>query len=204
MMIKKIIASVVVALTLGAGVAYAATQLASTDSTQVCVNQTNGLMRASSTCRDGEYAMTIGGGSDIQVTQGGTFTVDAGVTSAPVTLPLTGVSVSGKCELQTSPPAPYEVALARFVVSVSSGTMDVIASSGSGPGATVGTIGGTSVTTTPLAYGGGSLTSGFNGVGSAIATANGATATITVGAHVDATATPKTCSYLWQATEAPN
>ena len=203
-MIRKIIASVVVVLALGASVAYAATQLASADGTQVCVNQINGLMRASSSCRDGEYAMTIGGGSDVRVTQHGTFTIDAGATSAPVTLPLTGVTVAGKCEVQPSPPAPFEAALARFVLAVSSGTMDAIASSGSGPSATVGTIGGTSVTTTPLAYGGGTMTSGFNGVGSAIVTANGATATITVGAHVDATVTPKTCSYLWQATEVPN
>jgi hypothetical protein len=45
-MLKKITASVVALLALGAGVAYAATQMASADGTQVCVNQTNGLMRA--------------------------------------------------------------------------------------------------------------------------------------------------------------
>jgi len=57
-MIKKIIASVVVVLALGASVAYAATQLAASNSTDVCVNQTNGLMRASSACREGSSRMS--------------------------------------------------------------------------------------------------------------------------------------------------
>ena len=70
-MIAKIISSAVVVLALGAGVAYAATQLASSNGTDVCVNQTNGLMRVTPTCRDGEYPMTIGGGSGAQVTSSG-------------------------------------------------------------------------------------------------------------------------------------
>jgi len=199
-MIKKIIPAVVVVLALGAGVAYAATQMESSDGTNVCVNQTNGLMRASSTCRDGEYAMTIGGGSDVRVTQSGTFTVDGGVTSTPVTLPLTGVTISGKCEVQTPPP-PYPLAgLARVVLAApSGGTMDGFVTTPNGGG---GTIGGTSVTTQPVvAYSG---SSSMFGAGSAIVTANAATAKVTIGAQVDMSTTPKTCSYLWQATEAPN
>ena len=200
-MISKIIASVVVVLAASAGVAYAATQLASSDGTQVCVNQTNGLMRAASTCREGEYAMTIGGGSNVVVTQNGTFTVAVGEPGAAKTLPLTGVTVAGKRELVTAPPAPSEGGLARVVLSVSTGTMDAIASSGTG--GHVGTFGGTTLTTGPAAAAGGGASSAIaNGVGSAIVTANGATATIRFGAHVDATT--KSCTYLWQATEAPH
>ena len=99
-------AQVVVVLALGAGVAYAATQLASTDGTQVCVNQTNGLMRASSTCREGEYAMTIGGGSDVVATPSGRVTVALGAASAPMTLPLTGLTVQGTCERVNAPSRP--------------------------------------------------------------------------------------------------
>ena len=105
-MIKKIMASVVVVLALGAGAAYAATQLATTDGTQVCVNDTNGLMRVDSTCREGEHMLTIGGGGDIQVTQQGPLTVGWGSMGTGKTLPLTGVTVAGKCDLVTSPPAP--------------------------------------------------------------------------------------------------
>ena len=150
-MIKKIAVSIVAVLALGAGAAYAATQLASSDATQVCVNQTNGLMRASSTCRDGEYPMTIGGGSELRVTQEGSFTVTGSATSTPVTLPLTGVQVSGKFEVQTPPPPYPEAGLARIVLlAPSGGTMDAFTTPGG-----VGTIGGTSLTTYPfVAYGG--------------------------------------------------
>ena len=191
----------VIGWALGAGVAYAATQMASSDGTQVCVNQTNGLMRASSMCREGEYAMTIGGGSDVVVTQNGTFTVAVGTTGTSKTLPLTGVTVAGYCQLQTPPPPMTESGLARIVLAMPSGTMDAFASSGAG--GNVGTIGGTSLTTGPAAAGGGSAPGTVAyGVGSATVTANGATATITFGAHVDPAT--KTCAYLWQATEAPN
>ena len=144
--------------------------------------------------------MTIGGGSDVVVTQNGTFTVAVGETGAAKTLPLTGVTVAGKCELVTAPPAASEGGLAR-ILSASSGTMDAIASSGTG--GQVGTFGGTTLTTGPAAVAGSGASSAIaNGVGSAIVTANGATATITFGTHVDTTT--KSCVYLWQATEAPN
>ena len=144
--------------------------------------------------------MTIGGGSNVVVTQNGTFTVAVGETGAAKTLPLTGVTVAGKCELVTAPPAPSEGGLAR-ILSASSGTMDAIASSGTG--GQVGTFGGTTLTTGPAAVAGSGASSAIaNGVGSAIVTANGATATITFGTHVDTTT--KSCVYLWQATEAPN
>ena len=196
-MIKKIAVSIVAVLALGAGAAFAATQLASADATQVCVNQTNGLLRASSTCREGEYAMTIGGGSELRVTQQGSFTVTGSATSTPVTLPLTGVQVSGKFEVQTQSPYP-EAGLARIVLSApSAGTMDAFTTPGN-----VGTIGGTSLTTYPFAAYSGTGT--WYGAGSAVVTANGATATITYGAQVNMATTPRTCTFLWQATEAPN
>ena len=196
-MFKKITASVVAVLALGAGVAYAATQLQSSDGTQVCVNQTNGLMRASSTCREGESAMTIGGGSDVNVTSSGTVTVGVGATSSPVTLPLTSITVTAVCDRANAPVPDYspDAAVARMTFSAPNG-MDAVSS----PGMNVGTIGGTS------------LTHSFQGVlsvgqvnfgnGSTIASANRATATITYG--VQLSEPNKTCKFFWQAVEAPN
>jgi hypothetical protein len=142
--------------------------------------------------------MTIGGGSDLRVTQEGSFTVSGSATSTPVTLPLTGVQVSGKFEVQTPPPPYPEAGLARIVLlAPSGGTMDAFTTPGG-----VGTIGGTSLTTYPfVAYGG---SDSLYGAGSAVVTANGATATITYGAQVNMATTPRTCTFLWQATEAPN
>jgi hypothetical protein len=121
------------------------------------------------------------------------LTVPAGTTGAAKTLPLTEVTVAGKCEFVTAPPAPSEEGLARIELSVSSGTMDAIASSGTG--GHVATFGGTTLTTGPAAVAGGGASSAIaNGVGSAIVTANDATATITFGAHVDATT--KSCTYV--------
>ena len=82
---RKLSAAVIVVLVLGAGAAFAATKLQSSSVTSVCVNDTNGLMRASSTCREGEHAATVGGGGNVQVTQNGTFTVAKG-TQAPARL----------------------------------------------------------------------------------------------------------------------
>jgi hypothetical protein len=195
-MIKWIIASVVAVLALGAGVAYAATQLASETVTQVCVNDVNGMMRAASVCRDGEHAATIGGGGTVQATQEGAVTVGWGVTTAGKTLPLTGVHVAGKCELVTSPPAPPgtpDTGLGRLLVTTT-GSMTAIS-------APSGIIGGTSLTTYPATTASGT---GVNySIGPAtVVTSNGATATITFGAKVDAV--ERTCTYLWQAVEAPN
>jgi hypothetical protein len=197
-MIKKIIASVVVVLALGAGVAYAATQFAASNGTEVCVNNTNGLVRVSSSCRDGEHAMTIGGGSNAVVTSSGTFTVTAGGASTPKTLPLTGVTISGSCGLlPASPPnQPVDVVQARLILAASIGTMDAFVMGGN----TLATMGGTSLTTSGPSAG---LGVGFGG-GSAVVTANAATATLVFGEQANPTTTPKTCVFLWQATEAPN
>src|SRR5437867_12711038 len=97
-MVVRITVAVITALALGAGVAVAASQLASSAGTAVCVNDTNGLMRASSACREGEHALTIGGGGNVAATQHGTFAVPWGQNGTGKSLPLTGVTVSGHCE----------------------------------------------------------------------------------------------------------
>jgi hypothetical protein len=193
-MSRRFIASVVAAtLVLGAGVAYAATQTAASSVTDVCVNDTNGLMRASATCRDGEHPATVGGGGSVQVTQNGTLSVASGETGGAKILPLTGVTVSGKCDT-FSTPFGGDATTARPLVEAAAGTtMDFFPTFGS-PKVS-------SVLLPPVA-------SFLPGMGShagtqyAVLTANGATATITFGGYVDPDS--KACSFLWQAVEAPN
>jgi hypothetical protein len=195
--IARIISSIVAVLALSAGAAFATSYLASsTAGTEVCVNSTNGLMRVASTCRDGEYPLTIGGGGDVRVTQNGTFTVPWGETGGGKILPLTGVSVSGRCELLQAPFG--EVTLARVLVEAASGTTMDAFMTGSG---SANPVGQSSLLTAPLS----SLGGGFpaqSGTRDAIVTSNGATAAITLGGYVDAGA--RTCTYLLQAVETPN
>ncbi len=197
-MIKKIIASVVVVLSVGVGAAYAATQLSSSDGTQVCVNQGSGLMRVASTCRTGEYPLTIAGGSNMAVTQNGTVTVDVGG-SASKRLPLTGITVTGLCEfLPAAPPYSYDQVIAHIRLDAASGeTMDILPAK---------VIAGSSWLDPQLLAGAGVIpgygeTSGGN-FRTYVVTSRGATATITVSAI--ASWTPQRCSFLWQAIEAPN
>ena len=192
-MVKWIIASAVAVLALSVGVAYGATQLASSTVTQVCVNDVNGMMRSASVCRDGEHAATIGGGGG-QVIQRGTFAVPGGQIDGK-TLPLTGVTVSGKCEHSEQ----FGQVLARGLLEAASGTtMDTFNTS---EGLGGGTVGGTSLLISPPL---GVSTSSFQSPGGAtvIATSNGATATISIGGA--ASLTPPSCTFLWQAVEAPN
>lgn len=203
-MVKRIIASVVVVLSLGVGVAYAATQVASSDGTQVCVNEGRGLVRVAATCRAGEYPLTIGGGSDVAVTSSGTVTVALGTSSTPVTLPVTGLTLTAVCERTTAPVPPYSPnsAAARVTIAAPTGTMDVITSLPKGGGAIglAGTVGGTSLTAGIQ----GALSVGDvnYGEGTAIASANGATASITFGVQVSEP--DRACKFISQATEAPN
>jgi hypothetical protein len=193
-MVKWIIAGIAAVLALGAGVAYAATQLASSTVTQVCVNDVNGNMRAASVCREGEHPATVGGGAgSVQATQEGPFTVGWGVTSPGKTLPLTGVTVAGKCELATPPPPQADIGLGRLLITTT-GSMTAI----SAPSAT---FGGASLTTYPATTASGTGVNNSIGPG-IVVSSNGATATITFGAKVDAV--ERTCTYLWQAVEAPN
>jgi hypothetical protein len=198
-MVARITVAVIAALALGAGVAVAATHLASSTATAVCVNDTNGLMRAASTCRDGEHALTIGGGGNVAATQHGTFTVPWGQSGTGKVLVLTGVTVSGRCEL---PPETGDIALARILIEAASGkTMDAFTETGPDQNP----IGRTSMLTRPISSGG---TGPFgdvparNSTLAAIVTSNGATATMTLGGYVDTSS--RTCRYLWEAVEVPN
>jgi hypothetical protein len=181
-----------------AGVAVAATQKVSSGGTSLCVNDTNGLVRVDTTCRDGEHRVTIGGGGNAQVTQSGTFTVAAGSTGSGKALPLTGATVAGRCDSIPSGSAGVSDGIVALAVVQAAGgtTMDVFRPNGGNP------IGQTS----SGPFGGFGVppgsASGSSGTAQAILTSNGATATISVGGYGDPTS--HTCSFLWQAVEAPN
>jgi hypothetical protein len=189
-----LVAVAVAVLALGAGVAFAATQATAAGGTNVCVNNASGLIRVADSCRDGEHPLTIGGGGTTQVTQNGTFSVPWGETSSGKVLPLTGVTLSGRCD--SIPPEFGSGGLPRLLIEAANGTtMDVFADSTAGAG--------TAKTSALLPPAGGSSPSGVSvGTRDAILTSNGATATITVGGTADADA--KRCIFLWQAVEAPN
>jgi hypothetical protein len=192
---RAVISAVAVAvLALGAGVAFAATQATASGGTNVCVNDTNGLVRVTDSCRDGEHPLTIGGGGATQVTQNGTFSVPWGETGGGKVLPLTGVTLSGRCD--NAPPAFGEGGLPRLLIETASGTtMDVFGNLTAGAG--------TGKTSALLPPAGGFSPSGTSvGTQYAILTSNGATAKITVGGTQDTAA--RTCIFLWQAVEAPN
>lgn len=196
-MSRKVIAPVVVVLlALGAGVAYAASQTTASAGTNACVNDVNGLLRVAETCHEGEHQLTIGGGGGVQVTQNGTFSVPWGETGTGKILPLTGVTVSGKCDV-FSTPFGGDGANARVLVQAPAGqTMDFF------PGDFNASPEGVSSILLPPAA---SFVPGMGTHASteyAILTANAATATITIGGYVDPDS--KTCTYLWQAVEAPN
>jgi hypothetical protein len=196
---RLMLAVVAVVLALGAGVAYAATQTTAGGGTNVCVNDTNGLVRVTDTCRDGEHPLTIGGGGGTsQVTQKGTFNVPYGETGGGKVLPLTGVTVSGRCEVFSPPFGGGEGANARVLVEAASGTtMDFF------PGDfNASPKGVTSRLLPPAASFFPGMGVGYSLTPPVILTANGATATLTIGGYVDADS--RTCMFLWQATEAPN
>jgi hypothetical protein len=97
--VAAVVAVAVAVLALGLGVSFAATQATASSGTDVCVNNTNGLVRVANLCRDGEHPLTIGGGGATQVTQNGTFTVPWSETGTGKVLPLTGVTISGRCDM---------------------------------------------------------------------------------------------------------
>jgi hypothetical protein len=180
------------AIALGAGVALAASQTSSISS--ACVNDVNGLMRASETCRDGEHLVAIGSGSNVAVTQNGSFTVAANASGGAKTLPLTGATLSGRCETFTSP-FGGDGATARVLVEAPAGkTMDLFPA-----------FDGPSSVSSKLLPPAGSLIPGMGpSSGSpvtAIFTVNGSTATLAIGGTVDGTT--KACTFLWQAVEVP-
>ncbi len=128
------------------------------------------------------------------MTQNGTFSVPWGETGTGKVLPLTGVTLSGRCD--TIPPEFGGGGLPRLLIEVANGTtMDVFADSTAGAG--------TAKTSALLPPAGGSNPSGVQvGTRHAVLTANGATATIAVGGTADPDA--RTCIFVWQAVEAPN
>lgn len=187
--------AIVIVLGLGTGAAFAASRMAASGGTAVCVNDTNGLIRASAACRDGEHALTIGGGGNVQATQNGTFTVAEGARSAGKVLPLTGASVSATCDAVPAPfPGVPDGIVGRLVVQAASGTtMDIPSQFGGSPQSST-MFGGFGVP--------GGMPSGGGGTATLILTSNGATATITVGGFGDPGS--KVCTFLWQAVESPN
>jgi hypothetical protein len=196
-MLTRSILAIIIVLGLGTGGAFAASHLAASGGTAVCVNDSNGLMRASATCRDGEHALTIGGGGgNVQGTQNGTFTVAEGATSAGKALPLTGASVSARCQAVPAPlPGVPDGIVGFLVIQAATGkTMDVPSQSAGSPQSSA-TFGGFGVP-------GGAPTGGGGSMATLILTSNGATATITVGGFGDLAS--KTCTFLWQAVESPN
>jgi hypothetical protein len=195
-MVARASLAVIAVLALGAGGAFGARQLVSSGGTAVCVNDTNGLMRAASTCRDGEHAITIGGGGgNVQATQNGPFTVAEGETSTGKTRPLTGASVSARCDAFPAPfPGVPDGIVGRLVIQAASGTTMVIPSQSGGSPQSSTTFGG---------FGAGpGMPTGGGGTSTLILTSNGATATFTVGGFGDPAS--KTCTFVWQVVESPN
>jgi hypothetical protein len=194
-MFARAILAIIIVLVLGTGGAFAASHLAASGGTAVCVNDTNGLIRASSTCRDGEHALTIGGGGNVQATQNGTFTLAAGETSAGRALPLTGASVSARCQVVPAPfPGVSDGIVGSLVIQAASGTTMDIPSQYGGNAQSSTTFGGFGAPPGSPTGGGGTAT--------LILTSSGATATITAGGFGDPAS--KTCTFLWQAVESPN
>ena len=190
-MVGRVLASVAAVLVLGVGAAYATAQVGSSAGTQVCVNETNGIMRATPMCREGEYSLAIGGGSDVTVTQNGTFTVNPGQ-SASESLPLTGITVTGTCVLEALPTGD-SVLWSRARFDAASGTTMDIPS---------GRVIGVQSWTPAQGIGGAGLTSSGGSNLTVVTTSNQATATINIGAT--ASWADQSCIFLWQATEAPN
>lgn len=191
-MLLKVVLYGLVALALGAGVAFASTRSTTSAGLDVCVNNTNGAMRAATTCRDGEHLVTLGGGGNATATQNGVFSVAAGTTGGGKALPLTGLTLSGRCE--TIPPEFGGGTLARPLIEAATGTtMDAF-------GGSLSVIGGQALLLAPVGF----VSPGGPGSQSqtAIATSGGGTATLTFGGYVDQAS--GACKFLWEAVEVAN
>src|SRR5919204_6945211 len=127
--------------------------------------------------------------------QNGTFTVVEGATDSGKALPLTGVTVSGRCDTVPSPfgGVPDGIVAVAVVRAASGTTMDVF-KNGNPVGQTSAVVGGFGAPP--------GMTTGGAGTADTILTSNGATATITVGGYGDPTS--RTCKFLWQGVEAAN
>ena len=192
---KLMVAAVVFMIALGVGAAFAASQ--SSSLTSACVNDASGLLRAADACREGEHRVSIGGGGSVTVTQNGSFTVAPGETGGAKTLPLTGVTLSGRCETLAVPFGDGQAVNARILVEAPAGkTMEFFPPD----------FNATPTTSSKLLPPVASLVPGM-GMSTqlqpdAILTASGATASLTIGGSVDVSS--KACTFLWQAVEAAN
>jgi hypothetical protein len=183
-----------VVLALGAGVAFASTRSTTAAGLDVCVNNATGVMRLSTDCRDSEHPVALGGSGNATATQNGVFSVAAGTTGGSKALPLTGLVLSGRCDIV--PPEGGGGTLARPLIEAATGrTLD-----GFGQQSTS-VIGSQTLLLVPVAF-----VSPIGGTGgglqTAIVTSNGATATLTFGGFIDQTS--GACRFLWQAVEVAN
>lgn len=118
--------------------------------------------------------------------------VTLGTTGTGQRLPLTGVTVAGRCRSTMPPPGFPSDQVAQVVVEAASGrTMDALSMFS-------GTFGGQSLVTQPLADT--NIAQRRFGTTSLIVSSSGATATITIGASIDLDT--GACTFLGQAVEA--
>jgi hypothetical protein len=119
--------------------------------------------------------------------------VALGTTGAGHLLPLTGVTVAGRCRSTMPPPGFPSEELAQAVVEAGSGsTMEAVSMF-------AGTSGGQSLVTQPFADT--NIDQRRFGTTEVIVSSRGATATITIGASIDLDT--GACTFLGQAVEAP-
>ena len=172
------------ALTIGAGIALGDTRQTPT--------------QADSTLRpqDDDDDDDGGGGGGRQNSASATSfrsVVTLGTTGAGQRLPLTGVTVAGRCRSTMPPPGFPSDELAQAVVQAASGrTMDAISMFS-------GTFDGQSLVTEPFADT--NIAQRRFGTTNVIVSSSGATATITIGASIDLDT--GACTFLGQAVEAP-
>jgi hypothetical protein len=179
---EAVVAAVVCALfalTVGAGIALGDTSQAPTQADSTLRRQDNSDRQ------------------DIRVTSFRSV-VALGTTGAGQLLPLTGVTVAGRCRSTTPPPIPppggfTSNELAEAVVEAGSGsTMDAVSMFS-------GTFGGQSLVTQPFADT--NIDQRRFGTTNVIVSSGGATATITIGASIELDT--GACTFIGQAVEAP-
>jgi hypothetical protein len=174
---EAVVAAVVCALfalTVGAGIALGDTSQAPTQADSTLRRQDNGDRQ------------------DIRVTSFRSV-VALGTTGAGQLLPLTGVTVAGRCRSTTPPPGFPSDELAQAVLEAASGrSMDALS-------AQSGTLAGQSLVTQPFADT--NIDQRRFGTTNVIVSSGGATATITIGASIDLDT--GACTFIGQAVEAP-
>jgi hypothetical protein len=165
-----------IALTVGAGIALGDTSQTAAQADSTVRMQDDGARQ-----------------KDIRVTSFRSV-VALGTTGAGQLLPLTGVTVAGRCRSTTPPPGFPSDELAQAVLEAASGrSMDALS-------AQSGTLAGQSLVTQPFADT--NIDQRRFGTTNVIVSSGGATATITIGASIDLDT--GACTFIGQAVEAPN